>query len=125
MTPDRELAAFLRGVVGVVDASSYEHHMLWVENQRTDQPRTWEEISLGFGVIVGHLGDRPVCLSLRKAVVDGHLLLFVDPTSQVVDHRLIDGWLSTNLPTSAHRATGSLNRTNAMNFHNVFPRPNR
>lgn len=125
MTPDREMTDFLAGVVGVVEATSYEYHMLWVENQRADRPRTWEEISLGLLKTVGCLDDRPVCVSLRKARVGGHLLLFVDPTSQVVDHVMIDDWLLTTLPDSACRENGHVNRTDAMNFHNVFPRPVR
>lgn len=120
---DPEMSSFLNGVIGVVDANSYERHMLWDENRRREQPKTWEQDNSGLMEIVGNVGDMPVCVVLWKATVGGHLLLFVDPTSQVVDHRMIDKWLAEAMPPTAFReGSGFVNRADAMNFHNVFPR---
>lgn len=118
---DNEMTDFLSDAVGVVEANSYELHMLWAENQRRAQPRTWKENPRGLLETVGHIADRPVCIGLFTAEVDQHKLLFIDATSQVVDHRMIDKWLTDTLPQSAFRKDGHVNKTNAMNFHNVFP----
>lgn len=119
MASDSEMTDFLHGVVGVVEANSFEHLCLWQEYRSRV---AWSDRMSGFGEIIGHLADMPVCISLRTSTVDGHKLLFVDATSQVVDWRMVDAWLDKMMPQSARRDNGSVNRVNAMNFHNVFPR---
>jgi hypothetical protein len=119
---DREMTEFLDGVVGVVEANSFEQHMLWSENRQRTHPRTWEQLNPGLLETVGVLDGRPVCVSLHKVRVGGHLILFVDATSQVVDHEMIARWMADTMPRSALRENGIVNRTDAMNFHNVFPR---
>lgn len=120
--PDREMTEFLAGVVGVVDANSYEKLCLWQEYHEGHK-KEWKQRSDGLLEIVGHLDDMPVCLNLTTAEVDGHKLLFIDPTSQVIDYRMIDKWLIDNLPRTARKLDRDyINRTDAMNFHNVFPR---
>ena len=115
------MSDFLADTHGVVDANSYERLMLWSENQRRDRPLTWQENNLGLMEYVGWLDSRPICISLTTAIVDGKKILFVDPTSQLVDHALIDSWLEQNLPKTAFRTFAKyLNRVNAMNFINVF-----
>lgn len=110
MNIDESMVSFLSDVVGVVEATSYEQLTLWREYQ-------WNDRSEGGPLItVGHLAKMPVCITLMKANVKGHTVAFMDITSQVVDHRLIDEWLSKHMPKEARRV-------NAMNFHNVFPQP--
>ena len=123
--PDDELAAFLRDVVGVVEASSYEKMCLWQEYHQ-EQKRPWEQGRSGLMLTVGELADMPVAITINVDVVDGHRILFLDATSQVVDHRMIEGWMKTKLPVTAFRdgdPRKGVNKTNAMNFNNVFPRP--
>lgn len=121
-TIDKEITDFLEGVVGVIEANSFERYTLWDRNRRSEKPLTWEQEYSGLMETVGRLADRPVCISLIKARVSGHLLLFIYPTSQVVDHLLIDAWLAAAIPVTGKRFNGYVNRVNAMNFHNVFPR---
>ena len=118
---DQEMQKYLDGVMGVVEATNFEKHCLWENNQRSPRKRTWVETGHGFLEKVGFLADNPICISLLTAVVDDHKLLFTHPTSQVVDHRVIDAWMATHLPKSAYR-DGRINRIDAMNFHNIFPR---
>jgi hypothetical protein len=120
--PDKEIATFLEGCVGVVEANSYERHMLWDENRRRDTCRSWESNNQGLMAHVGTLAKMPVWVSLWTTKVDGHKILFIDPTSAVVDHRMIRKWLKKNLPKTAFRQDGYVNKTDAMNFHNVLPR---
>jgi hypothetical protein len=119
--PSEELSDFLSGVVGVVDANSFEALCLWKEYTE-ELGKPWIERSDGLMECVGELSGMPVNLSLTTAIVDGRKLLFIDAISQVVDNRLIDKWLVETMPVSAMKAPGHINRTNAMNFHNVFPK---
>lgn len=113
---------YLNGVIGIVEANSYELHMLWEENERSENPKSWKQDGGGPLVTVGHLDKMPVCISLFIVRVDSHKVLFFDATSQVVDYRLIDNWMEDNLPESARRKDGFINKSDAANFHNIFPR---
>lgn len=123
--PDRaEMNKFLSGVVGVVEANSYEGMCLWREHLE-QAGRSWKAGGGGPMVQVGEIADMPVCIALLVNEIDGHRILFYDATSQVVDHRLIDEWLEKNLPVTAFEDSDPrkrLNSTNAMNFSNVLPR---
>lgn len=112
--------ALLDGVVGIVEANTYEQHMLWNENRHRAQPKTWKENPSGLLEVIGHFCDMPVCVSLITAEVGGHKLAFVHAISQVVDYRMIDSWMNVAFPESAFRENGSINKVDAMNFHNVF-----
>lgn len=110
---------YLEGITGVVEANSFENLCLWEKHQ---DKKTWLSSGTGFGATVGHLDGRPVCVSFFKATINGHKILFIDPTSEVVDHKMIQEWLVKNLPRTAFRGESDLiNKTDAMNFHNVFP----
>ncbi len=109
---------FLQGVIGFVEATSFEYHQLWKE---WEDKSTWKQNLSGYGQVVGHLDSRPVFISLITAVIEGHKVLFIDPTSEVVDWKLIETWLLVNLPETA-MVNKRVNRTDAMNFTNIFPR---
>ncbi|WP_411839896.1 hypothetical protein [Paracoccus sp. ME4] len=114
-----EVARFLDGVIGVVEANRFEASRLWREHH---DKRTWIEHRSGFGCTVGYRHGDPVCISLLTATVDGHRILFYHPTSPVVDWGLIDAWMVANLPKSAFRSGSDVvNRTDSMNFTIIFP----
>lgn len=118
-----ELASFLDGVVGVVDANSYESMCLWQEYDRQGRRDQWKSGGGGPLVTVGTVGRMPVCISLLVNEVEGNRLLFIDATSTVVDHRMIDAWLQKTMPVTAFEDNDPrkrLNRADAMNFHNVL-----
>lgn len=120
--------------IGVVFATRYEYQMLWEENQRRDEPRSWESQGSGMWYQIGEIvvGERkkPVCMTIWTAVVDGHKILFVEPTSQAFDYEMARDWLKTCVPTSAFRPDVDddrtpreyLNEVDPTNFHNIFPR---
>jgi hypothetical protein len=122
VSENEQMTAFLANVIGAVEANSYEKLMLWDANTRLTPPRIWKENNSGLLEVVGRLADMPVCIGLWTAEIDGHKILFYDATSQVVDYRMIDNWLETNLPKTAFRKDGYVNKTDAMNFRNIFPR---
>ena len=106
--------------VFLVEASDYEHHHLWLdfsEEARArgwghpDFPRVpWEQISLGYGETIGHVGKMPVAVSVTFARVRGQAIAFYEATSQVVDYRMVERWTETAFPESR-------GRTNPTNFH--------
>ena len=105
---------YLSGVVGAVEASSYESLCLWQEYR---DRKNWKQALSGYGITIGFLADMPVCISLMMVEVDGHKLLFWHATSQVVDHRMIDKWFDAHL--------SGVRRVDAQNFHNALPRDAR
>jgi hypothetical protein len=109
---DADIAKFLEGTVGIVEANRFEQHCLW-ERYTQNDGAAWQENTMGYGVRVGDLNDMPVFLSLTTANVNGKKILFIDPTSMVVDHRLIEAWIGRVLP--------GVNKTDATNFHVVAP----
>lgn len=127
LSADDEIVRFLEGVVGCVEANSFEKHSLWKENHYladdARHKREWKDNHSGYGITIGCVDDRPVHLSLRIATIDGQKILFYYATSQVVDHKMIREWLEVNLPDTAKgNYPGGYNTTDATNFHNVFRR---
>lgn len=114
---DKELAAFLQGVTGLVEATNEEKFRLWQQFQAE-----WTDDSAGLLETVGTFAGMPVCVSLHLSNVRGERLLFYHATSRVVDHRLIDQWIEAVMPATARRANGRVNKTDAANFPNVFRR---
>lgn len=115
--PDREMTEFLSGVVGAIEATSFEQHCLW--EKYTEYGVSWDQINPGLLERVGELADMPVCISLFKVKIGGETILFYHATSQVVDHRMIRQWLEDNLPASARREDDRINHTDANNSHIV------
>lgn len=116
------ISEFVDGVVGIVEATSFEQGCLWETWQR-ELGKSWVSDSSSRLPIVAIFGGKPVTLSMFCSVVDGHKILFIDSPSQVVHHELIEEWLKLAMPKSAFRDGGEyLNKTDAGNFHNVFPR---
>lgn len=133
-----EQARRLQNTAYVVSATSFEEHCLWrdfsheawnAENRRSGEGRRilakpgfhckdrvdWEQVNPGWLETVGTVGDSPVAVSIGFSYLDGHLILFWEATSQVVDYRMIEAWLEANVPAYAKGK-----RTNAMNFHNCL-----
>ena len=127
LSADDEIVRFMEGVIGCVEANSFEQHCLWKENHYMEDgnrsKREWKDNSSGTGETVGYVDERPVSISLRTAIIDGQKILFYYPTSNVIDHKMICEWLLLNLPDTAKgNYPGGYNTTDATNFHNVFRR---
>ena len=116
---DGDLARFLAGVVGVIDATRCEQSYIY--EHATRHGAVWKSDNVGRGVPVGFVGDDPVYVSLSTATVNGGKVLFYEATSKVVDHDLVRAWLEKHLPATA-RVDGQLNHSDATNWHNVLPR---
>ena len=122
-SPDDQMTKFLEGVVGCVEADSFARFMLWKENEdrKPQDKREWSSNNSGLSTRVGMIADHEIWLSLQTAVIGGHKILFYSADGRVVDHDKVRSWLECRLPYTAFEGT-RLNNTDAMNFHNVFPR---
>lgn len=119
---DKEMIDFFAGVQGIVEATDFEQHALWILNQDRETPLPWRDFHSSRLFTIGHLGGRPVCISVQKSRIDGMIVLFYNATSQIVDYPQIRSWLETNAPETARKINGYVNHVDAMNFHNVFRR---
>lgn len=117
---DDELVKFMDGAIGVVEMTREEEMAIW-ERYTKEYKYTWVSNNSGYGKNVGFLADMPVFISLSTAVVKGYKLVFWHPTSQVVDYRMIEDWFTLNAPEASREKDGRYNRTDATNFHNIFP----
>jgi hypothetical protein len=96
-----------------VEATDYERLCLWREWHDEQRRVTWQEESRGLLVTVGHVGDRPVCVCLCWATIDGRRVVFYHASSQIVDHPTVEAWVRATAMTPGGT------HTNAMNFHVV------
>lgn len=102
----------------VVEADSFAHQTLW-EQWSTEalfhRPHCnnikWEQDSMGLLYQVGTLDNCPVNVGFVWAKLNGHLILFYDACSQIVDHLMVESWLKKYCNTQ---------NCNASNFHHVI-----
>lgn len=105
----------------LVEASHDEWHAQWCFKAKTspwtyDKPLErieWVQTSPGHAFEVGRLADMAVVVDLQWYYLDGALVCRWEPTSQVVDYRMIEAWLEKKLPNVEHRS-------NAANLHNIL-----
>jgi hypothetical protein len=116
---DKELAAQLKKVAFVIKATSYEQICLWEKHHNT-LTLSWEEIAEGSVVVLKHVGikRRPIVICISFAKLNGYLIAFIDDTSQLVDHAVIDKYLDENCNPKWDKGNRQA-RTDAMNFHHV------
>ncbi|MFY4731209.1 hypothetical protein [Nitrospira sp. BLG_2] len=107
----------------VVEADSFAMQALWEKFSTQSLYRTpqniynWEQDCRGFMETIGHVNKMPVCVCFFWYKINGHLILFYEATSQVVDHRMIEEWLDKYCNP---KHNGSKARCNASNFHHAL-----
>lgn len=104
----------------LVEAVGCEYMYLWRDNDEGRSGKLpWVCDSMGLHIEVGKFHEHPVCISVRWATINGHLICFWEAVSRVVDIRLIASWFDENCDPRYDMGTRQA-RTNAMNFHNVL-----
>lgn len=100
-----DIEGLIKGTQLIVEANSYERMTLWeLWKDRTE----WVQVLEGEGVEVGKLNKRPVFIQLSWAVIRGVAVCFLEPTSELVDWKMIDKWLTKTFP--------GIRKLDAMNF---------
>ena len=81
----------------IVEATINEMHYILHEASQI-YGLTVEEARVGTMDVIGSLKvgnqDMPVVVTTFFSKINGHLVAFYEPTSQVVDHRMVDAWIS-------------------------------
>ena len=119
LAPDAEGRA--KQSMFAVEATTAEYHFLWANHASESRtcrfdPIPWKQVMSGFGVTIGSLAGMPVVISLNWALIDGQLVMFWHPTSQVVDHRQIEEWLAKHFDAMWDKSTRRA-VCDADNFH--------
>lgn len=107
----KENVLFNKDARWVVEANSFEYHTLW-KTYLWSKTVSWEENPSGYGVTVGFLDNRPVCIFLRTAKIDNKDVIFIDATSVVVDWNMINEYINKRFP--------SARTIDANNFHQII-----
>ena len=104
----------------LVEATRNEWHTLWSrwcaksQECRTPLVSEWEQLG-GWGVRVGDIDGRPIVICLNWDRLDGFLVCNWEPTSELVDYRMIHKWLKRHFKAKTHDGRDAT--CNAMNFH--------
>jgi hypothetical protein len=119
-----ELDQFLEGVVGCIeDSSSLATSYIYEKTVEAYGKDSYQQQGFGKMHTIGEIGDMPVCVSLFCNHIRGHKILFVEPTSQVVDHRMVRDWIESVLPQTAwNEGRNQFRISDANNWYNAIPR---
>lgn len=92
----------------VVEATSMEQSQIWERYHKKGLSFS----NAGYGVTVGHLNDRPICISITKAQYKGKNILLWEATSQLVDYVMIEDFFK--------KIFNEYKKSDAQNFHNCI-----
>lgn len=95
----------------IVEATRFEQLALWQQWHKQSN-WSWVDDSSGYGINVGTRAGMPVMIAITWSIIKNRHIMFVYPTSQVVDYRLVDKWIKQNFPHAP--------KTNADNFGHAF-----
>lgn len=94
----------------LLEATSNEVLFLWQQHKDT---LDWGENNGGFLVTLGELDGHPVCIEISTCYINGLQVVSWNPTSMVVDHRMVAKFF--NDLGFTHN-----NMTNVSNFHHLI-----
>jgi hypothetical protein len=102
----------------LVEADDFAYHELWSKFCKKSsycqypEIENWDQIN-GFLITVGKYDDRSVCISLNWCILDGCVVCFWNPTSELIDHKMIENWFEKYYPNPNKRC-------DANNFHHCL-----
>lgn len=93
-------AAYRQDTIFLVEASQSERHNLWVDySTESDRPMNrectvrWQQLT-GELATIGTYTKRPICVSISWVRINGFIVMFYEPTSELVDWRMVKKWLA-------------------------------
>jgi len=98
-----------KDVVSVIEATYFEQITLWGLN---NTKLNWKEDYSGLLIEVGLLNNMGTSICITFATILDRLICFYEPTSLVVDYRLINNWIKDNFK--------NISKHDAMNFNNCI-----
>jgi len=92
---DEEL---FKDVVFLVEATHHEQFCFWQDYHHKPKYdncsiQNWEQISMGRMITIGELDNRPICICIYWAKLEGYKVMFYEAVSQVVDHAMVEKWI--------------------------------
>lgn len=115
-----DIVARFKYTMYVVEATDFEQHALYLQHVEYPQNTlkiSWVHISNGSNITIGKIGDDPVCVSFRWAIINQVPVMFYEPTSVMVDWDMVKEYIESKCNPFVN---GSPARTNARNFHHVI-----
>jgi len=95
--------SFKRDTVFYVEATNHERHTLWRDfaddktarehGAPTKNRVSWEQLNPGSMPTVGLDNKRPITVVCTWARINGQIVMFYEPTSQIVNWKTIEAWL--------------------------------
>lgn len=102
-------------IVFFIEANDFERSQLWLQYNKDVQ---WKPDS-GLICTIGHINQRPICVSVTFDILNGKRVMFYYGCSQLVDHEMIDEWLDHNVKAKWDNMTRRAH-CDAMNFHHCL-----
>jgi len=114
----------------LVEANSNEYMSLWekysgqsiykitYQGKPAYESFEWENRIGGWGVTVGEIYKRPICISVSWTRINGKWVCFWYPTSQMVDYVKIEKWLDEHFKGTHDNGRRSV--CDASSFHNCL-----
>lgn len=90
---------YKRDTVFCVEATSYEQLALWSNHSNESEHALyrktydWEQLNPGSLTTIGQYTRRPVCVNINYVRINGQVVMFYEPTSELVDWRMVRKWL--------------------------------
>lgn len=107
-----------RHIDHMVEATHFEYSRLCIEWRGHVQIDETREMGLPDRVEIGVFHGRPINITVIWTRINGHLVGFYDPCSELVDYKMIEEWLDQNFcPPREHNV---VNRVDASNFRNCL-----
>lgn len=131
-------AELFKDVVFLVEADNNAIFQLWREfSSESGHPRhpdrvvDWKQESLGKSAVIAEMvafipgeaiqcKERPVCVSIQYARINGHRVAFYYGCSQLVDHLLIESWIDHFTKDIKCVDSNRHAHCDAANFHNCL-----
>lgn len=117
-TPNAEVQKMLNLAEYVVEANSFEMFACYLLYSKESNVPFHTKVDYkqgnqgGYAPTIGMVDNRPICVSITINYVNKIPVLFFEGCSMLVDHAMIQNWLTQFCPAYANRNTCDMN-----NFH--------
>lgn len=115
--PPQEILSKLESMDFVLEATRTELQLLYEQHVhfKVRTPIEWEDgYNSGNFVTIGEIDGRPICMSISYKKICGINVLVWEMTSQLVDYKMAEDWLTQFCPAYKYET-----RCDANNFHQL------
>lgn len=114
-----------KDIVFLIEANRNEQLAFWRDHfhdprHKNDHIKEWKEVSMGHGITIGTVDNRPVVVSISYAFLNGKKVMFYEGVSQLVDHQMIEDWLMRYAENIKYDNGTRWAHCNSSNFHHCL-----